>query len=146
MHCNTSFCWPVAVLVLFVTCGCESSDTATGDKSNSQNASTAAHSHGEDDALYWPIKIWNSDCEFRLGHHGNHFHGGDKIEPAISITRDGVAVADAKVFNCLVDPDEPETIVAEEVSTVYEPETDDEIAHYAQGELLIPNDSTKCTI
>lgn len=51
-------------------------------------------------------------------------------EPPVSITRDGKAVADAKVFNSLISADGTE-VVRQEVATVYEPESADEPAHDA---------------
>lgn len=55
----------------------------------------------------------------------------------MSITKDGAAIADSQVF-ALVTADAV-TVVADEVATVYEPETAEEPAHYAQGELMIPS-------
>ena len=83
--------------------------------------------------------------EIWLGYHGNHFHGGDKIEPAIAITKDGQSVDSAQVFTSLVNADDAESAPGE-VSTVYEPATDAEIAHYAEGELSIPADAKEVTI
>jgi hypothetical protein len=42
------------------------------------------------------------------------------VELAVSITRDGAAVADAKVFNSLVSADGLE-VIRKEVPTIYEP-------------------------
>ena len=70
----------------------------------------------------------------------------DDIEPAIVISKGGETVSDAKVFNQLVDPDDPEKAIGEEIATVFEPKTDEEIAHYAQGDLKIPNDAKKIVI
>jgi hypothetical protein len=62
---------------------------------------------------------------------------GGKVEPAVQITRDGKPVADAKVFNALLEAN-GKTMLAEEVATVYEPPSSDEPSHYAQGALKIP--------
>ena len=70
--------------------------------------------------------------------------GGD-VEPAVQVTRDGQPVADAQVFNALLE-DDGETVLAEEVATVYEPPTSDEPAHYAQGSLKIPSGTRQATI
>ncbi|MHC4879854.1 MAG: hypothetical protein ACYTGL_25660 [Planctomycetota bacterium] len=104
------------------------------------------HSHGEDDALVWegdPVE--HSGTTILLGHHGKHLHAGEEVEPAISIVRDGEPVSDAKVFNALLSAD-GETVLAEEVATVYEPTTEEEPAHYAQGGLAIPKDAKKVVI
>lgn len=104
------------------------------------------HSHGEDDGLVWegqPVK--HAGTQLLLGHHGKTLHAGKEVEPAVSITRDGKPVSDAKVFNSLVSAD-GETVLAKEVSTVFEPTTEDEPAHYAQGALAIPKDVKKVVI
>lgn len=104
------------------------------------------HSHGEDDALVWEGEPKeHAGLEIKLGHHGKHLHAGQEVEPAVSITRDGKPVSDAKVFNSLVSEDGT-TVLAEEVPTVYEPTTEDEPAHYAQGALAVPKDVKKVVI
>ncbi len=114
--------------------------TASGGESDHSHTGGEGHehSHGEDDALVWegePEML--GDMEIKLGHHALTLHAGSAVEPAVSITLNGEAVADAKVFNSLLDADGV-TVLAEEVPTIYEPETPDEPAHYAQGELDIP--------
>jgi hypothetical protein len=104
------------------------------------------HSHGEDDALVWEGEPKeHSGLVVKLGHHGKHLHAGEEVEPAVSITRDGEAVADAKVFNALFSAD-GKTELAKEVATVYEPTTAEEPAHYAQGALAIPKGVTSAVI
>jgi len=104
------------------------------------------HSHGADDALVWEGKpVDHAGTTILLGHHGKTLHAGEEVEPAVSITRDGKPVTDAKVFNSLVSAD-GETVLAEEVATVFEPTTEDEPAHYAQGALAIPKDVKKVAI
>ncbi len=105
-----------------------------------------SHVHGEDDALVWEGEPkMHAGFEIKLGHHGKHLHAGEEVEPAVSITRDGKPVSDAKVFNALVSAD-GETVLAKEVATVFEPTTEDEPAHYAQGALAIPKDAKKVII
>jgi hypothetical protein len=97
------------------------------------------HSHGADDALVWEGEPReHAGLQIQLGHHGEQLHAGEEVEPAVSIVRNGKPVDDAKVFNALVSAD-GQTVLAKEVATVYEPTTDDEPAHYAQGALAIPN-------
>ncbi len=113
----------------------EFSESGTGGHAHSHS-----HSHGDDDALVWegdPVE--HGGTTILLGHHGKHLHAGQEVEPAVSISRDGQPVSDAKVFNALLSAD-GETVLAEEVGTVYEPPTDEEPAHYAQGALAIPKD------
>jgi hypothetical protein len=90
-----------------------------------------------DDALVWLKQIKEQGYELALGHHGTQLLAGGHVEPAVQITREGQPVADAKVFNALLEGD-GKTTMAEEVATVYEPPTDDEPSHYAQGSLKIP--------
>ena len=104
------------------------------------------HAHGEDDALVWRGESReHAGLQIQLGHHGKHLHAGESVEPAVSITRDGQPVGDAKVFNSLLSAD-GESVVAEEVATVFEPTTKDEPAHYAQGALSIPKGVDKVVI
>ena len=58
------------------------------------------------------------------------------FEPAVIAERAGEPVDNLEVFVSLVD--DAGEIVAEEAPTVYEPETAEEPAHYAQGELMVP--------
>jgi hypothetical protein len=104
------------------------------------------HTHGADDALVWEGEPKNHNgLEIKLGHHGKHLHAGEEVEPAVSITRAGQPVSDAKVFNSLLSADGG-TVLAEEVATIFEPTTADEPAHYAQGGLAIPNDVEEVVI
>lgn len=103
------------------------------------------HSHSGDDALIWRLDVDHVGYAIRLGHHGEHLHAGEEVEPAIGITRDGKPVHDAKVFNALVAEDE-KTVTAKEAPTVYEPPTAEEPAHYAQGALTIPGDAKRIII
>jgi hypothetical protein len=103
------------------------------------------HSHSGDDALVWEGEPKDhAGMVIKLGHHGQHLHAGEAVEPAVSITRDGKPVDNVKVFNALVSEDG--NVVAKEVATVYEPTTAEEPAHYAQGELAIPAGVQKVVI
>ncbi|MEZ5940264.1 MAG: hypothetical protein R3C18_02655 [Planctomycetaceae bacterium] len=115
-------------------------------KEEAHGGASHAHSHGEDDALVWEGEPKeHAGLTIKLGHHGKHLHAGEEVEPAVSITRGGEAVADAKVFNALFSAD-GQTELAKEVATVYEPTTEEEPAHYAQGALAIPKDLTSVVI
>ena len=104
------------------------------------------HSHGEDDALVWEGEPQShAGATILIGHHAKVLHAGTEVEPAVSIMREGKSVADAKVFNSLLSED-GKTVLADEVPTVYEPESADEPAHYAQGGLMIPKDAMKIVI
>jgi hypothetical protein len=99
------------------------------------------HVHEGGDALVWGEEgIKHEGFVIALGHHGKHLHAGKFVEPAIMVTRDGADVADAKVFNSLVASDGKE-IIRKEVAAVYEPKSEDEPAHYAQGKLHLPKGS-----
>ncbi|MEX2306102.1 MAG: hypothetical protein WD738_00820 [Pirellulales bacterium] len=101
------------------------------------HAEAYSHSHGDDDALVWRKEISEQGYDIALGHHGVLLLAGDDVEPAVQVTRAGKPVADAQVFNVLLDAD-GQTVLAKEVATVYEPPTGDEPTHYAQGALKIP--------
>jgi hypothetical protein len=103
------------------------------------------HSHAHDDALVWRKETSEQGYDFALGHHGTSLLAGSEVEPAVQITRDGQPVAEAQVFNALL-ADDGETVLAEEVATVYEPPTSEEPAHYAQGALKIPPGTRQATI
>jgi len=125
---------------LTLTVGCQ--NPAQTDSKSGGDSAGQWHEHGPNDELVWESKEkLDGGIDFWLGHHGDHFHAGDKIELSVAITKDGKALADAKVFNQLVDPGDLGKTITEEVATVYEPETEEEIAHYAQGELVIPADA-----
>jgi hypothetical protein len=100
-------------------------------------ASVGPGSAAAADPVVWVKQIKEQGYDLSLGHHGTQLLAGGQVEPAVQVTREGQPVADAKVFNTLVDSD-GKTITAEEVATVYEPPTDDEPSHYAQGSLKIP--------
>lgn len=105
-----------------------------------------SHSHSGDDALVWEGEPKEyAGMIIKLGHHGQHLHKGEAVEPAVSITKDGKPVTDVKVFNALVTKDGA-TVLAKEVGTIYEPETSEEPAHYAQGGLKIPTDAKEVAI
>ncbi len=115
-------------------------------KEEAHGHSGHGHSHGEDDALVWEGEPEeHAGLTIQLGHHGKHLHAGEEVEPAVSIERDGKPVSDAKVFNALFSAD-GKTELAKEVATVYEPTTEEEPAHYAQGALSIPKGVTNVVI
>ena len=136
----------MALAILILITGCEKpAETASGDGGSLHDL---AHSHEPGDELVWESKEKLDDgYEIWLGHHGDHFHAGNTIEPSVAIMKDGKAFADAAVFNQLVDPDDSTKTITDEVATVYEPKTEEEIAHYAQGGLKIPDgDVTRCVV
>jgi hypothetical protein len=98
-----------------------------------------AHQHEHDDALVWQRSdIQHAHYAISLGHHSTIVHAGEPVEPAVSITNHGTPVSDAQVYISLWSGD-GKTLLAKEVRTIYEPPTDAEPAHYAQGELNIPS-------
>lgn len=98
---------------------------------------TGLQGNAAHDALTWSKELKEQGYDISLGYHGTSLLAGGKVEPAVKITRDGNPVADAKVFNALLEAN-GKTVLAEEVATVYEPPTSDEPPHYAQGSLKIP--------
>lgn len=117
----------------------------SGDVAAHDHAAGHSHSHAGDDALVWRKQVDEQNFNIALGHHGQTLHAGHTVEPAVGITRAGQPIADAQVFNALLAAD-GETVLAEEVATVYEPPTSAEPAHYAQGALRLPADSQRVVI
>lgn len=109
------------------------------------HAAAHSHSHGDDDTLVWLKEISDEGYDIALGHHGVLLLAGADVEPAVQVTREGKPVADAQVFNALLAGD-GQSVLAEEVVTIYEPPTSDEPAHYAQGGLKIPPGTREATI
>jgi hypothetical protein len=93
----------------------------------------------------WKKVVNEEGYEISLGHHGITLLAGGKVEPAVQIKRDGKPVADAKVFNALLEANGT-TVLAEEVPTVYEPPSGEEPSHYAQGSLKIPPGTREAVI
>lgn len=142
-----SILYTLMALMMLIIVGCqdpENTQTGSGDATPPTADAPEAddkHTHDAADVLTWvQLDIQEGDFTLSLGHHGDHFHGGDTIEPAVKISRGDDDVADAIVHNSLVAED-AETVLAEERPTVFEPMTDDEPAHYAQGALQIPKDA-----
>lgn len=133
---------PLGLFALLMA-GCGSAENETvptqvGQQSSEETEKEHGHSHEGGDALVWTReKIEHKGFSITLGHHGHRVLAGRKVEPAVAILRDGTDIADAKVFNSLVSVDD-DKVLAEEVATVYEPKTDAEPAHYAQGGLNVP--------
>ena len=143
---------PMTALLVLVTafvsgCGVSSQPEDAGPpESAGEPKSGHSHSHEGDDALVWVEEnIEHEGFLLALGHHAKHLHAASFVEPAVSITRDGEAVADAEVFNSLVSADGTE-VIREEAATIYEPETEEEPAHYAQGKLHLPKGSKQFLI
>jgi len=84
------------------------------------------------------------EYELSYGYHGKHFHAGDTIEPAVSITKNGEDYSDTKctVQLALLDPGDASKVIEQlpgKPEMNFEPKTEEEPAHYAQAELHIPN-------
>ena len=63
----------------------------------------ASQANAADDALTWSKVLKEQGYDISLGYHGTNLLAGGKVEPAVQITRDGKPVADAKVFNALLE-------------------------------------------
>ena len=144
MNRLVAYFWLITATILLVGCASEN-DPPPVDPTATTTA--GGHAHAAGDQLVWPLKetIADTGYEIWFGHHGDHFHGGEQIEPAIAITNDGQPVDNAQVFNGLVNVDNADS-VSGEVAAKYEPATATEIAHYAQGHLAIPQGVKKITI
>ncbi|MEZ6043921.1 MAG: hypothetical protein R3C20_25805 [Planctomycetaceae bacterium] len=132
-------CLVLSVAVL--AAGCADSDrqqTPVGGVPAEMSDGAHGHSHAEGDERVWVKQdVEVNGYLVQLGHHGDHFHIGDSIEPAAAISKDGVDVSDAVLFNSVVACAD-EKVLVEQVPMVFEPRSDAEPAHYAQGSLVIP--------
>ncbi len=136
------FSYLAGLICLCVVSGCEPANPvgrAPGQAGTSSKSGPAeTHSHSGNDVLNWQKR--EIDIEgylITIGHHGDHFHGGDLIEPAAMITQNGEVVEDAVVRVSLVSTAD-EAVLAEEEKTIFEPATQSEPAHYAQCKMQIP--------
>ncbi len=130
------------LICLCMVSGCEPANPVGRSPKQTGSSSTSgpavAHSHAGNDVLNWQRR--EIDIEgylITIGQHGDHFHGGDLIEPAAMITQNGEVVEDAVVRVSLVSTVD-ETMLAEEEKTIFEPATQSEPAHYAQCKMQIP--------
>jgi hypothetical protein len=109
------------------------------------SAPVGSQGNASDDALLWIKVLKEQGYDISLGHHGVTLLAGSKVEPAAQITRDGKPIADAKVFNAMLEGN-GKTVLAEEVATVYEPPSGNEPSHYAQGTLKIPSGTREAVL
>ncbi len=124
-------------------------DVASGDGEATTNAADGpahGHSHDDADALTWEKEdLAHEGYVIHLGLHGPHLHSGEEAEVAAIVLKDDESVADAKVFVTLLD-EAGEEVIAAEQETVYEPETPDEPAHFAQASFDMPEDARRVVI
>ncbi len=100
-----------------------------------------SHDDGSADVLVWHVEQEAlGGYQLQLGQHGLIIHAGEQLEPAAAITKNDEAVSDARVFVSVLDAD-GETVLADEVLTEFEPETEEEPAHYAGAKLDVPEDA-----
>lgn len=129
---------PTILLSLQAGCG---STTQTDNLAEEVAALRDAHVHGDADALHWPKKdVEHSGFEISLGHHGNHWHGGEQIEPAVAIVKGGEDIGDAKMTCQLFDG---ENAIESPVDMIFEPKTEAEPAHFAGAQLTFPTEEKK---
>jgi hypothetical protein len=152
MKVTSRVLWMMLLAVALAT-GCpkpeestSNGDGATADATDGADGEEHGHSHAGDDALIWQREgLEHEGYVIALGHHGAQLYADHEAEPAVMVTKDGEAVADAKVFVTLLNAT-GDTVVTEEQATVYEPETPEEPAHYAQAEVKLPADATEVTL
>ena len=148
MKATSHVLWMLLLTVVLAT-GCPKPEESTSDGATADATDGAdgdEHSHTHDDTLVWQRKdLEHEGYLISLGHHGTQLFADHDAEPAVMVTKDGEAVADAKVFVMLLDAAGEKEIAAEQ-ATVYEPETPDEPAHYAQAEVKLPADATEVTL
>ena len=98
-----------------------------------------------DGQVVWVEKgIAHEDVVIDFGYRNEVADGVRWIEPVAVITRDGKPVANAMVFNSLASAGGGS--VTEEVATRYTPSPDSDTAWYAQGKLLLSDDTAECAV
>ncbi|MFY9252741.1 MAG: hypothetical protein WAO83_04775 [Fuerstiella sp.] len=136
IQCTVSL---IMTLYIVTASGCSNDDSSNAPVV--ANPIPSGHSHDDADKLVWVRSdISVAGFQISLGHHGEHFHTGETIEPAVAITKEGTDVDDAVLRNALISKDDSAVLV-DYVPMVFEPKTEDEPAHYAQGGLKIPADA-----
>ena len=128
------FLLPILLLSVYAACN-NTSDQQEADPPEKIEREEGHH-HGAGDALFWPKKdVVHEGFQISLGHHGNHWHHGDQIEPAVAIVKDGKDIGDATITCQLFDDDEA---IEMEASMIFEPKTEEEPAHFAGAKLTFP--------
>jgi hypothetical protein len=116
----------------------ESAPEQAATQTTNETEAEHGHSHEGGDELVWAREgMEHNEYILNLGHHGVRVLAGHDLESAVSIQRNGTDVDDAEVFISLLSVEDEQTL-AKEVGTIYEPKTDAEPAHYAQGKLPVP--------
>lgn len=139
----------LAIAVLGWQVGCEK--PAEKPAPQAQGGEDAGHEHHHDDQLFWQRDdVEQADCLLKLGHHGAQIFAAHTLEPAVAITRKDEGgidqdVNNAQVFVALLHAGD-NTVLAEEQTLVFEPQTAAEPAHYAQAKLQVPADLGKVVI
>lgn len=138
---------PVLLLCFQIGCG-SNTDKKSSDGSTTSETSKSPKEHGHDhggaDALHWPKKdLKHESYMVSLGHHGDHWHGGEEIEPAVAISKDGKDFGEAKITCQLMDGDKA---IDSPVEMTFEPKTEKEPAHYAGAKLAFPSEEKKYAV
>lgn len=141
------FCYlHILALTVVSLAGCGSAEKDKAEKDAADPPAADPHaSGGHHDVLFWQrSNIQHNGFTIKLGHHGVHPHGGEPLEPAVSIIKDNFDIADAKVSVSLLAADGE--VLAEDVACVFEPKSALEEAHYAQAKLDVPKGTEAVTI
>lgn len=97
------------------------------------------HSHGEEETgLFWHFQDQDAGGGYvvSLGQHGPHLHANEEGEAAVSVTKDGQSVTDAKVFVAVFDEAGSAELVAEQEA---EYEASEDPPHYAVAIAKVPD-------
>lgn len=139
------FTFVLLLPALFAMTGCNKPTSDGGSDSGTDIASTdVEHGHDHGDELTWVREELESQGYLiNLGHHGPHADAGHPVELAATVTKDGEAVSDARVFVATVGDDGS---VGDELSMTFEPKTDHEPAHYAQAEVTPAAGAERMTV
>lgn len=101
------------------------------------------HSH-DNDVLTWVEESPGDVYHISVGYHGNHFHVGDTLEPAVMVVaKDGSDVSNLRIRCKFTDRGK---MIGEEGTLVFEPKTETEPAHYAQHKFTFPDEEKMYTL
>jgi hypothetical protein len=124
-----------AVALLPWATGCPKPAAPTADAGHEEHAEHEGeehgHSHGEEEtAMFWHFEDQDAGGGYlvSIGQHGPHLHAGEEGEAAVSVTKDGQPVTDAKVFVTVLDEAGTAELVAEKAA---EYEASEDPPHYA---------------
>lgn len=117
-----------------------------GGCTHSPTKNSAENGAPSESAIVWLEQgVEAHGMKISLGYRDQKEPADGWLEPAVGITKDGQAVADAMVFCRLVSAS-GESSLGDEVATVYVPDSGGKSASYVQGKLKLPADNAAVAV